>query len=171
MYIVHFTVENVKRVCIDSFAGANGATFMHCMLLFTGYRVQRSCNRMGPLLVAAANCIYHCTDIQKGKPMEHPPGQQVTVSMKKAEEGWVKSQWGTNVFSYSMSHGTVMALFLTDAGLLSVVVDAFAVLFFQNGLLQIIIQGSQQVVHVSLVSLQHQFCHTSEGLKEGGSEK
>lgn len=68
-----------------------------------------------------------------------------------------------------------MALFLTGAALLCVVVvvgGAFtAFLFFQSSLRQIIIQRSQQVVHISLVSLQYQFCHTSEGLKEGGSQK
>lgn len=99
---------------------------------------------------------------QHTKPMEHPPGQQVTVSQV------------TNVFSYSVSPGTVMVVFsLTGAGLMSVVVvGAFTdLLFVQSGLPQIIIQRSQQMVHVSLVSLQHQFCRTSEGLKEGGSEK
>lgn len=51
---------------------------------------------------------------------------------------------------------------LTGAGLLSVA----AFLFFQRRLLQVIIQGAQQVVHVALVSPQHQLCHASERLKD-----
>lgn len=64
------------------------------------------------------------------------------------------------------------ACLLTGAGPLSVVVGILnTILFFQSGLLQVIIQRSQQDVHVSLVSLQHQFCHTSERLEERGSGK
>ena len=62
--------------------------------------------------------------------------------------------------------------FLTGTGPLSVVVDRFNRLFFlQSCLVQVIIQISTQIVHVSLVSLQHQFYHTSERLEEGGNEK
>lgn len=57
---------------------------------------------------------------------------------------------------------------LTGTGPLRVTVNILnSLLFFQSSLVQIFIQRSQQRVHVSLVRLQHQLCHTSEGLEEG----
>lgn len=52
--------ENEASMCIYSFAGANGHSYLHEMYcrLLAGYRVQGSCNKIIPLLVAAANCIY-----------------------------------------------------------------------------------------------------------------
>lgn len=84
----------------------------------------------------------------------------------------MKGRWEKNDFSYSRSPATVTGLFLTGTGPLSVVVDMFnTLLFFQSCLVQMIIQRSKQIVHYSLVSLQHQFYHTSERLEEGGNGK
>lgn len=78
---------------------------------------------------------------------------------------------GKNVFTAG-ALTCVMSQFLTGAGPLSVVVGILTtLLFFQTSLLQVIVQRSQQRVYVSLVSLQHQFCRTSEALEEEGSRK
>lgn len=64
---------------------------------------------------------------------------------------------------FSVLTGTALLRVTNDVGNNPVV--------FQSDLVQIFIKRSQQRVHVSLVSLQHQFCHTSEGLEGGGSEE
>lgn len=71
-----------------------------------------------------------------------------------------EQMWG-NVFSFLT--GTVLLRVAHDVRKHPVV--------FQGDLVQIIVERPQQRVHVSLVRLQHQLCHTGEGLEGGGSGK
>lgn len=62
--------------------------------------------------------------------------------------------------------------FLTGTVLLRVAHDVRKhPVVFQGNLVQIIVERPQQRVHVPLVRLQHQLCHTGEGLEGGGSGK
>lgn len=80
---------------------------------------------------------------------------RLQLSLLSTEQMW------ENVFS-----------FLTGTVLLRVAQDVRKhPIVFQSDLVQVVVERPQQRVHVSLVRLQHQLCHTGEGLEGGGSGK